>query len=100
MTQRNHIDTVRAHILAQMQALRTCQPEDLKRELERAKGISELAQVAVNTAKVEVDYIGVTKQESAPFMEPAIEVDSDSSTAGVQALQSWPHGGRVHKLQG
>lgn len=75
MTQGNHIDTVRMHILDQMKALRSAKTkDDVKLELERAKGISELAQVAVNTAKVEVDYIGVTKQNSAPFLEaPADE---------------------------
>lgn len=65
----NHIDTVRMHLLAQMQALREATPENIGRELERAKGLSELAQVAVNTAKVEVDYLRVTEQPSAPFLE-------------------------------
>ena len=69
MTAHNHIDTVRAHLLEQMKALREAKPEDLSRELDRAKGISELAQVAVNTAKVEVDYLRVTEQPSAPFLE-------------------------------
>lgn len=65
----NHISTVRQHLLDQMQALRTAKPEDVKQELERAKGISELAQVAVNTAKVEVDYLIATDQTSTPFLE-------------------------------
>lgn len=65
----NHIDTVRAHLLEQMKALREAKPDELARELDRAKGLSELAQVAVNTAKVEVDYLRVTEQPSAPFLE-------------------------------
>lgn len=65
----NHIDTVRAHLLEQMRALREAKPDELARELDRAKGLSELAQVAVNTAKVEVDYLRVTEQPSAPFLE-------------------------------
>lgn len=69
MTTHNHIDTVRMHLLDQMQALRSAKPEDLKNEVERAKAISELAQVAVNTAKVEVDYLVATEQTSAPFLE-------------------------------
>lgn len=69
MTTHNHIDTVRMHLLDQMAALRNAKPEDLKNEVERAKAISELAQVAVNTAKVEVDYLVATEQTSAPFLE-------------------------------
>lgn len=66
----NHISTVRQHLLDQMQALRAAaNPEAVKTELERAKGISELAQVAVNTAKVEVDYLEATGQSSTPFLE-------------------------------
>lgn len=66
----NHIDTVREHLLAQMAALRAAEtPEAVKRELDKAKGLSELAQVAVNTAKVEVDYLIATEQTSAPFLE-------------------------------
>lgn len=65
----NHISTVRQHLLDQMAALRSATPEAVKVELERAKGISELAQVAVNTAKVEVDYLVATNQESSTFLE-------------------------------
>lgn len=63
-----HIDTVRKHLLEQMQALREAKPNVLAQELDRARGISELAQVAVNTAKVEVDYMRVTQHPSAPFL--------------------------------
>lgn len=66
----NHIDTVRQHLLDQMKALREADtPDAVKRELDKAKGLSELAQVAVNTAKVEVDYLVATEQTSAPFLE-------------------------------
>ena len=66
----NHISTVRQHLLDQMAALRTATtPEAVRVELDRAKGISDLAQVAVNTAKVEVDYLVATDQTGAPFLE-------------------------------
>jgi hypothetical protein len=66
----NHISTVRQHLLDQLQALRSADgAEAIKRELDRAKGISELAQVCVNTAKVEVDYLVATEQTSTPFLE-------------------------------
>lgn len=75
----NHISTVRQHLLDQMQALRSANgTEAIKQELEKAKGISELAQVAVNTAKVEVDYLEATGQSSAAFL--------DSMEAGPEVL--------------
>jgi hypothetical protein len=66
----NHISTVRKHLLDQMRALRNATtPEDMEREIGRSKGISELAQAVVNTAKVEVDYLKATGQTSTPFLE-------------------------------
>jgi hypothetical protein len=110
MSTKPHIDQVRQHVLDQMQSLRTAKPEDIERELKRAKGVSELAQVMVNTAKVEVDYIAATKQPSAPFLEPPVEVDSDSRTAGGGGLTlvgdgqkppaEWPEDQRrVHRMK-
>jgi hypothetical protein len=66
----NHISTVRKHLLDQMRALRNATtPEEMEREIGRSKGISELAQAVVNTAKVEVDYLKATGQSSTPFLE-------------------------------
>lgn len=99
MSNHNHIDTVRMHLLEQMQALRGADtPEKLKAEVERAKAIGELAQVAVNTAKVEVDYLVATEQTSAPFLEaPPDEPYRASKAEGL------PNGiGAItrHRLQG
>ena len=76
----NHISTVRQHLLDQMAALRSAPAEQVKVELERAKGISELAQVAVNTAKVEVDYLVATEQTAAPFFDSS---DQPRITTGL-----------------
>jgi cell division septation protein DedD len=66
----NHISTVRRHLLDQMRALRGANDaEAIRREIDRSKGIAELAQAMVNTAKVEVDYLKATGQASTPFLE-------------------------------
>ncbi len=66
----NHISTVRRHLLDQMRALRAAgDPEMIRREIDRSKGVAELAQAVVNTAKVEVDYLKATKQTRTPFLE-------------------------------
>ncbi len=68
----NHVSTVRQILLDQMRALRAAPPEDVERELGRSKGVAELAQAVVNTAKVEVDYVKATGQGRTPFLEPPI----------------------------
>lgn len=85
----NHISTVRQHLLDQMAALRSAAtPEAVRVELDRAKGISDLAQVAVNTAKVEVDYLVATDQTGAPFLETptTIEGPSGSVPNGITSI--------------
>lgn len=68
--QANHISTVRAHMIEQLRALRTAKPgEQLDAEIRRAKGVSDIAQTIINSAKVEVDYIQATGQNSTPFLE-------------------------------
>lgn len=79
----NHISTVRRHLLDQMLALRgATTPEAIERELGRSKGVSELAQSVVNTAKVEVDYLKATGQTGAPFLcSPDAQPSLTGSTA-------------------
>lgn len=89
----NHISTVRRHLLDQMRALRQAStPEDVEREISRSKGVSDLAQAVVNTAKVEVDYLKATGQTSTPFLEvppdqPYLPDASGKQGAGQHAVQ-------------
>jgi hypothetical protein len=95
----NHISTVRQHLLDQMAALRAAAtPEAVKVELDRAKGVSELAQVAVNTAKVEVDYLIATEQTSTPFLE--VPPDQQYITAGEKQLPNGISSITRHRLNG
>lgn len=69
-TEKNHIDTVRAHLIDQLQALREAPVgSQLDAEISRAKALSDVAQTIVNSAKVEVEYLQKTGQTSAPFLE-------------------------------
>lgn len=68
--QPNHISTVRAHMIEQLRALRTAKPgEELDAEIRRAKGVSDIAQTIINSARVEVEYLHKTGQQSTPFLE-------------------------------
>lgn len=48
--------------------------------IEQAKAISEMSQVIINTAKVEVDYIRANNGGETPFLE---SVGNDSLPPGV-----------------
>ena len=103
----NHISTVRRHLLDQMSALRAAKtPEDMKSEIERSKGIADLAQAVVNTAKVEVEYLRATNQNSAPFLEAPPDKPYLPEASERQGLQHFPstspgiNGVTRHRLQG
>lgn len=54
---KNKIEDLRNHLFATLEAL---QDEDKPMEVERAKTIADVAQVIVNSAKIEVDFIRAT----------------------------------------
>lgn len=64
-----HISDIRIIMLEQMKALRSAAPDAVEVELKRSKAISELGQTMINSAKVEIDYLEVTKQQCSPFLE-------------------------------
>jgi hypothetical protein len=98
MTQRNHIDTVRDHLLETLSALRDRQqPMDV----DRARAIAEVATVLVNSAKVEVAYLSATNQTSTPFLEvppdrqfiPSPPEGEDAPVNGITSITQ-------HRLRG
>lgn len=64
-----HISDIRVIMLEQMKALRSAAPDAVEAELKRSKAISELGQTMINSAKVEIDYLEVTKQDHSPFLK-------------------------------
>lgn len=88
--QTNHISTVRAHMIDQLRALRTAKPgAELDAEIRRAKGVSDVAQTIINSAKVEVDYLQATNQQSTPFLEVSPD-QTYLSNAGKNDTQRLP----------
>lgn len=51
---KNRMTDVRNHLIATLEAL---QDPDRPMDIERAKAVAEVAQVIVNSAKVEVDFL-------------------------------------------
>lgn len=71
----DHIADVRAMLIDQLRALRGADAASLQREIRRARAVAEVAQVVVNTARVEVDYIAAVKGASdSPFLQAPDEV--------------------------
>jgi hypothetical protein len=69
---KNKIEDLRNHIFAQLELLgdeeKMKNPIALEREVKKAKAIEGLAQVIVNSAKVEVDFIKATDQKGSGFI--------------------------------
>ena len=63
-----HITDVRQHLLATLADLRS---RDNPMDVERARAVSQVAAVLVESAKVEVDYIKAVKADHSGFLEPA-----------------------------
>lgn len=80
----NTLEDLREHLFETLKALRD--PEN-PMSIERAKAISEVAQTVINSAKVEVDYLDVTDQNSArlPVFEPKPE-EPAKLPAGVASI--------------
>lgn len=77
---KNKLEDLRNHLFAQLERLNDeeAMKNPIKRdaELAKAKAISEVAQVLVNSAKVEVDYIraidgAMTLPSSSEFIAPS-----------------------------
>jgi hypothetical protein len=66
---KNKIDDLRNHLFAQLERLGEDEmtPEDLQKEIDRAKAMTEVAQVIVNSAKVEVDFMKQIQGVKSPF---------------------------------
>ena len=72
----NHIDTVRSALLETLADLRDKKnPMDIA----RAKAVAEVAGVLVDTARVENDYMKLTKQSYSPFLEQPKELPTANS---------------------
>lgn len=85
----NHISTVRQHLLDTLADLRN---KDNPMDIDRARAVADVANVIVNTAKVEVDYLKATNQTHTPFLEvPPDEefrtiTDSDKLPNGISSI--------------
>ncbi len=84
---KNNIETLRQHLFDTLSAL---QDKSNPMDIDRAKAISEVSQVIINTAKVEVQYAQATGARTTKFLGEAPDVQLPSGITGVH----------VHRLKG
>lgn len=83
-----HINELRQQLLDTLKDLRN---RETPMEPDRARAIAQVAGVLVDTAKAEIDYLKVTGQSRAGFLEEPAQIATDSSGAGLPTPH--PHNG-------
>ena len=76
-----HISTLRTELLATLADLRN---RHNPMEPDRARAIAQVASVLVDSAKVEVDYIKATNQDTSNF------IDGLKAPSAVEAIEGAP----------
>ena len=89
-----HIDQLRAHLMDTLAALRD---RDNPMEPDRARAVAQVAGVLVDTAKVEIEYLKVTGQDSSKFLEAP--PDASVKHLGREALPNGIVGITRHALR-
>lgn len=79
---KNTIDDLREHLFA---TLRGLTDPNAPMDIERARAVSDVAQVVINSAKVEVEHLKVTGGKGSGFLEPAAPALEDKP-AGVRVI--------------
>lgn len=85
-----HINELRTELLS---ALRELRNRTNPMEPDRARAISQVAAVLVDSARVEVEYIKVTGQDTSNF------IDSLKAPAAVAAIANAPNGTMIDRSQ-
>ena len=73
----NNIEGLRQRLFETIDAVR-----NNSIDLDKAKVISDLSQVIVNSAKVEVDFLRVTDGTESDFLRPALKVEVPAGITG------------------
>jgi Cu/Zn superoxide dismutase len=78
----NNINDLRAHLFDAIKGLK-----DGSIDIEKAKAMSDLAQVIVNSAKVEVDYAKATGSKGSGFLEKSTELPNGITGVHVHRMK-------------
>lgn len=91
---KNRIEDLRNHLFAAIEGL---MDEEKPMDIERAKAVADLAQVAINSAKVEVDFLKVTAEKpvtrTSGFFEKAPTLPAIGGGSAVENNDTRSKGG-------
>lgn len=88
---KNKIEDLRNHLFATLEAL---QDPTKPMDIERAKTIAEVAQVIVNSAKVECEFIKATGEGETGFIPITRPADTHAGANGSARLSDQRSGDR------
>lgn len=96
---KNKMEDLRNHLFVALERLNDATSQNemhMDREIDRAKAICEVAQVLVNSAKVEVEYIKATDRDrgSAFLAEPEAAPELPQDAASRKGLSTGRNLGR------
>lgn len=94
-----HISELRRHLMGTLADLRN---RENPMEPHRARAVADVASVIVETAKVEVEYLRVTKQDRSGFLEEPATRDALPAPTAPTANNPFPPGitgVRRHRLE-
>ena len=86
-----HMDDLRQYLLSTLQDLRN---RENPMEPDRARAIAQVASVAIETVRVEVDFARATHQHNIPFLQ-----SKNTSLTKTGVLQQLPET-TIHRLRG
>jgi hypothetical protein len=86
----NNVNDLREHLFAALKGLK-----DGTVDIEKAKAMSEVAQVIINSAKVEVEYAKATGSKGSGFMGEVEQLEAPKSD-----LPKGITGVHVHRMRG
>lgn len=91
-----HITALRQTLLDTLGDLRNReQPMDV----DRARAVAQVASVLVDTARVEVDFIKATGQDTSQFLQAALPGETRTTATG-NTVQKLPNGTTIHRMGG
>lgn len=89
-----HISQLRTELLATLQDLRN--PRN-PMEPDRARAVAQVASVMVDTARVEIEYLKVTKQDTSSFIDSLKAPGAMTAIGNAPAITTAPGGGVVDR---
>lgn len=91
-----HISQLRSELLATLQDLRNPhKPMDP----DRARAVAQVAAVMVDTARVEVEYLKVSKQDNSNFIDGLKAPEAVTAIGNAPAITAAPGGGLIDRTK-